>query len=150
MLISDLLHDGATPALEAMVRFAAARQRMIAHNIANISTPNFRQSDADPAQFQAQLRRAIETRRRAGGSGGAGAGLRLGTDGPARQGPDGTLTLVPSRSRESRNILFHDRNNRGIEQLMADQAENLAVFRVASDLLRSRHETLRAAIAERV
>lgn len=150
MLISDLLHDGATPALEAMVRFAAARQRMIAHNIANISTPNFRQSDADPAQFQAQLRRAIETRRRAGGSGGGGGALRLGTDGPARQGPDGTLTLVPSRSRESRNILFHDRNNRGIEQLMADQAENLAVFRVASDLLRSRHETLRAAIAERV
>jgi flagellar basal body rod protein FlgB len=153
MLISDLLHDGATPALEAMVRFAAARQRMIAHNIANISTPNFRQSDADPAQFQAQLRRAIETRRRAGGSGGSMGGegaLRLGTDGPARQGPDGTLTLVPSRSRESRNILFHDRNNRGIEQLMADQAENLAVFRVASDLLRSRHETLRAAIAERV
>lgn len=146
MLISDLLNDGATPALEAMVRFSAGRQRLIAHNIANISTPNFQQQDVSPTEFQAQLRRAIEGWRDKGRAG----PLRLENSGQVEQLDDGSLVLTPDINGGSRNILFHDRNNRNIEQLMADQAENLAVFRVASDLLRSRHETLRAAIAERV
>ncbi len=147
MLISDLIHDGATPTLEAMVRFAGSRQRMIAHNIANISTPNFQQVEVDPASFQRSLAEAVERRRHSTGSTGP---LQFRSTDQIRQERDGSLTLTPLAQKPSRNILFHDRNNRGIEELMADQAENVAAFRVASDLLKSRHDLLRMAIAERV
>lgn len=147
MLISDLIHDGASPTLEAMVRFAGARQRMIAHNIANISTPNFQQTEVDPARFQRSLAEAVERRR---GTTGASGPLEVRPTEQFRQESDGSLTFTPTARDPSRNILFHDRNNRGIEELMADQAENMAAFRVASDLLKSRHDLMRMAIAERV
>lgn len=147
MLISDLMHDGATPTLEAMVRFAGSRQRMIANNIANISTPNFQQTEVDPKKFQQSLADAVARRRTATGTTGP---LEIRHTDQFRQERDGSLTLTPMAQDPSRNILFHDRNNRGIEELMADQAENIAAFRVASDLLKSRHDLLRMAIAERV
>jgi flagellar basal-body rod protein FlgB len=147
MLISDLIHDGATPTLEAMVRFAGARQRMIANNIANISTPNYQQTEVNPLTFQRSLSEAVERRR--GERGGTGP-LQIRDTDQFRQERDGSLTLTPLAQKPSRNILFHDRNNRGIEELMADQAENMAAFRVASDLLKSRHDLMRMAIAERV
>lgn len=147
MLIGDLIHDGATPTLEAMVRFAGARQRMIAHNIANISTPNFQQSEVDPVRFQRALAEAVDRRRGATGTSGP---IEIRRTDEIRQEADGSLTLSPQAQNPSRNILFHDRNNRGIEELLADQAENMAAFRVASDLLKSRHDLLRMAIAERV
>ncbi len=147
MSITDLTNDGAIPTLEAMVRFAGARQRTIAHNIANISTPNFQQTEVDPVRFQRSLAEAIERRRTSTGASGP---LEIRPTEQFRQEPDGSLTLTPIAQRSSRNILFHDRNNRGIEELMADQAENMAVFRVASDLLKTRHDLLRVAIAERV
>ncbi len=147
MLISDLIHDGATPTLEAMVRFTGARQRMIAHNIANISTPDFQQTDVDPGAFQRALADAVDRRRATTGTTGP---LEIRETPQIRQNADGSLTLTPRAQDPSRNILFHDRNNRGVEELMADQAENLAAFRVASDLLKSRHDLMRMAIAERV
>lgn len=147
MLISELINDGATPTLEAMVRFAGARQRMIAHNVANISTPNFQQTEVDPIRFQRSLAEAVERRRSAGGNTGP---LHIRANDEIRQEPDDSLILTPKSQNPSRNILFHDRNNRGIEELMADQAENMAAFRVASDLLKSRHDLMRMAIGERV
>jgi flagellar basal-body rod protein FlgB len=147
MLICDLIHDGATPTLEAMVRFAGARQRMIAHNVANISTPNFQQQDVEPAAFQRSLSEAVDRRRASTGMTGP---LEIRHTEQIRQEADGSLTLTPLAQSPSRNILYHDRNNRGIEELMADQAENIAAFRVASDLLKSRHDLMRMAIAERV
>ena len=149
MRIGDLINDGAMPALEAMVRFAGGRQRLIAHNISNISTPNFQQVDADPAKFQQSLGRAVD-RRRKSGMAGEGLSIENRAGSGVRQNQDGSLTLDALARKPSRNILFHDRNNRGIEELMSDQAENLAVFRVASDLLKSRHDLLRMAIGERV
>lgn len=147
MLISDLINDGATPTLEAMVRFAGARQRTIANNIANISTPNFQMTEVDPIKFQRSLAEAVERRRSATGTSGP---LEIRSTDEIRQERDGSITLTPLAQKPSRNILYHDRNNRGIEELMADQAENMAAFRVASDLLKSRHDLLRMAIAERV
>jgi flagellar basal-body rod protein FlgB len=147
MLIRDFIHDGASPTLEAMVRFAGSRQRVIANNIANISTPNYQQTEVDPLRFQRSLAQAVDRRRSAANATGP---LEIRPTEQFRQESDGSLTFTPTAQDPSRNILFHDRNNRGVEELMADQAENMAVFRLASDLLKSRHDLLRMAIAERV
>jgi flagellar basal-body rod protein FlgB len=144
VFISDVLNSGALPSLEATLRFAGERHRLIAHNIANLNTPNFRPVDVSPQGFQRALAQAIEERR-SGQSGGGELSLESREISVAA---DGQLTLNPGTS--SGNILFHDRNNRDLERLMQDHAENAGVYRMAADLLRSRLSQLREAIGERV
>lgn len=140
-MLGEMLNEGAVPVLEASMRFAAQRQRLLAHNIANLSTPDFRPMDVSPAEFQRALARALDDRR---GSDGA---LELNSR-QIRTEAGGGLRLTPASP--SGNILFHDRNNRDLERMMADLAENTAAFRLASDLLRSRMEMTRSALAQRV
>lgn len=145
MFIQELTNSGAIPSLELMARFAGARQRVIAHNVANLDTPDFRPLDVSPREFQKALGKAIEARRAATGENGPLA--FKGTD-QVKLGADGGLTLLPGTP--SGNILFHDRNNRDVESLMAQQAENVGVFRTSIELLRSRYGILQSAISERV
>lgn len=144
IMIDQVTNAGAVPALEALVRFSGQRQRLIAHNIANISTPNYRQRDVSVAGFQKALGEAIEQRR--GRSGGMHGELRLRGTREIRQGADGSLTLTPSEG--GPGVLFHDRNNRSLEHLMQSLAENAGVFRTASDLLRSQTNLIKTAIRE--
>ncbi len=145
MLIDELSNSGAIPTLETMVRFSGARQRIIAHNIANLDTPDFRPSDVSPTEFQKALGKAVDARRQSTGE--AGTLPFHGTD-QVKVAADGTMMFTPSTS--SGNILFHDRNNRDLEGLMAQQAENVGVFRTSIELLRSRYGIVQAAISERV
>lgn len=141
MLLTGLTSADGMATLEASMRFAAQRQRLIAHNIANLTTPDFRQVDADPRAFQRSLGEAVERDR-------AGRGFVLAQTREMAVGPDGALTLTPRKP--SGNILAHDRNNRDLEGLMKDLAENALAFRVSADLMRGRMELLRTAISQRV
>lgn len=143
-MIGSVTSSGALPALEKLVRFSAQRQQLIAHNIANISTPDFRQQDVSVSGFQESLRRAVQERR--GRTGGMQGELRLAKTREVMEKADGRLELTP-RTPDG-GILFHDRNNRDIERLMQDLAENAGVFRVATDLLKNQMDQLRAAIRE--
>ncbi len=145
-MIQSISTAGAIPALEMTLQFAGARQRVIAHNIANFDTPNFRPKDADPRDFQRVLGEAIEGRRAR--NGGVSGALDWQESSQIKRGPSGSLRLNPEA--DSGNILFHDRNNRDLERTMQDLVENAGVYRVASDLLRNRFQIIQAAIAERV
>jgi flagellar basal-body rod protein FlgB len=150
-MIGELTGGGAMPALELTMRFAGARHRLIAHNIANISTPDFRPTDVSVTDFQRVLGEAIDRRR--AGDGRAGAGSAAGDlmwkeTRELRRGTSGGLELRPATP--SSGVLYHDRNNRDTERLMQDLVENATVFRVASDLLKSRYQMLNTAIGERV
>lgn len=144
MSLAGLTDWGATPTLEAMIRFAGERQRLIAHNIANINTPNFNQLDLSPTQFQQQLSEAVDKRRKTADS----EPLELEDTGEVTPGPGGSMSFNPSTPRGG--ILRHDRNNSDLERLMQDQAENLMVYRQALDLLKSRSDLMRSALAQRV
>jgi flagellar basal body rod protein FlgB len=63
------------------------------------------------------------------------------------KGPRGFSTLNPRT--DGQGILYHDRNNRDMERLMQNLAENGLQFRFATDVLRQQGELLRAAIAQR-
>jgi flagellar basal-body rod protein FlgB len=142
MLIDGLVNSGATPVLEMSIKYAAQRQTLLAHNIANIETPDFRPMDVAPAEFQRVLSQAVQERRKRGGG-----ALNWEESKQLRHDAQGSLKLVPKTP--SGNILFHDRNNRDVERLMQDLAENTSAFRLASDLLRSRMELTRLAISQR-
>jgi flagellar basal-body rod protein FlgB len=148
MLISDLFNAGAAPSLEHLIRFSGQRQRIIAHNIANISTPDFRPMDLSVADFQKNLKEAIDRRRtRTGGEQG-----RLDwqeTEELQRNGDSPSAGFRANPQTPMKGVLFHDRNNRDPERLMQSAAENVAAFRMATDLLRKHNETIRAAISQR-
>lgn len=155
MSIRDLTNAGAIPALEAAVRFSAQRQALIAHNIANFSTPDFIPLDVSVKDFQQNLREAVEARRRGEGvGGGASMGpLPLASTEEVTverncEGEPTALRLLPRTP--GPGILFRDRNNRDMERTLQDLVENATMFRVASDLLRNRYDMLRVAISERV
>lgn len=146
MLIDSFLNVDAFPALERSMQFAARRQDIIAHNISNISTPNFQQADVSVGAFQASLRDAIDQRR--AHSGGVTGELDLKPTREVSFTPTGALALTPTTF--GQGVLFHDRNNRDLERLMQDLVENLTAYRVAGDLLRNRMQTLRSAINGRL
>lgn len=143
-MIRDLGNSGAMPVLEQLLRFTGARQRLIASNIANLDTPDYRPLDVSPRSFQAALREAVETRRRNGPD----APLQLPRTGEVEQLPDGHLVVRPGTP--SPNVLYHDRNNRDFETMVQQLAENGMAFRLATDLLRRENDVLRTAISQRV
>lgn len=145
-MIADLAHAGATPVLEQMMRFTAQRQRLLAHNVANIDTPDFVPLDVSPRSFQAALRDAVKSRRASGRL--DGGDVSTFTTREIERTASGDLRLRPGTA--SGNVLYHDRNNRDFEGLMQDLAENGMAFRVASDLLRREMDVLRVAISQRV
>lgn len=146
-MIDGIVNSGAMPALELAIGYASARQKLLAHNIANLSTPDFVQKDVDPGAFQQFLRSAVQERReRAGTAGGLQGELRLPGSREIEVGSEG-ITL---HARENRGgVMFHDRNNRDLERLMQDMAENASAYRVAIDLMRSQTEIMKAAISQR-
>ncbi|MBX3379197.1 MAG: hypothetical protein KF805_03820 [Phycisphaeraceae bacterium] len=148
-MLTDLTNSGAIPTLSAALRFAGERQKLIAHNIANIETPNFLQQNVSVADFRRTLSEAVENRRRQ--TGGESGPLNFGNSGSIQVGTDGTVTLRPERSTDSSQggVLFHDKNNRDLERLMQDSVENAAFYRMSVDLLRTRFDLIKSAIAQR-
>ncbi len=144
-MLGELSNSGALPALEEMVKFTAARHKLITHNIANLQTPNFRAMDVSVASFQEALEDAVRERRDS--TGGETGGLTVKTD-EVELSPHGDIKLNPRT--HSRGALGHDRNDADLESLMKDLAENQLAYRVASDLIRQQQGTLRTAISGRV
>ena len=144
MFLNDVINSGAIQTLELSARFASHRQRFIAHNIANLDTPNFVQADASVSGFQRALARAIDEKRSRNDPGGA---LHWRESGELKRNEHGLLSVRPTTP--ASGVLFHDRNNRDLDQLMAQQAENVADFRLTTDLLRNQFELIRSAIGQR-
>lgn len=146
-MFGELNNSGSTPALEAAMRFAAQRQRLIVHNIANIDTPNFINKDVSVQGFQATLREAIDRRRELNGGQSGPIDLSGNSEIQPANNASGDFTLNPESTRGG--IMYHDRNNRDTERMMQDLVENATAFRIASDLLKGRYDLIKTAISER-
>jgi flagellar basal-body rod protein FlgB len=132
MFIEGLVNQGNIPLLERMLEFTAARHRLIAENVVNISTPGHQQKDLSAEKFQQVLRDRLARRSRGPMGARAFDDIRLEVDRP------------------SGGILFHDGANRSAEQLMSDQARNAMMHNLAVELLRRQYEQLKSALRERV
>ncbi len=129
-----------------MMSFAAQRQKLIAHNIANFETPNFQPVDVSPQTFQSALSDAIEERRAI--NGGTHGAVRVGRNAEFEQGANESLLLRPRTP--IAGVLGHDRNSSDLEATLQSLVENAATFRVAADLYRARTGVMKKAIGERV
>ncbi len=144
-MIDGLVNADSIPVLEAAMKFAARRQALIQHNIANLSTPEFQGVDVSPEKFHKALGEAVERRRKETGPGRGDLKFE-GTD-EVKVLKGGAFELKPGT--KTGNILFHDRNDRDLERSMQALAENVAAFRVATEFFRGRIDMLNSAIRER-
>jgi flagellar basal-body rod protein FlgB len=144
MLIQDLENSGALPVLGQMLQFASQRQKLLANNIANMETPDYRPMGVSVRDFQKSLAKAVEKRRDQ--TGGLQGDLPLEDTREVTQ-TGGTLTLHPRTP--SGNILYHDRNNRDLERMMQDLAENSLNYKATVDFMRRENDLLRSAITQR-
>ncbi len=132
MFIDRLMNQTNAPLIERVLQFAAARQGLIAQNIANVDTPGYRQRDLSQAKFTALLRERAASR--------------------ADAAP-GTVTfddIATDIENPQAGILFHDQNNRSMEQLAADQAKNGLLYTMAIEILRKQFAQMDMALKERV
>ena len=144
-MIDGVVNSDAIPVLERLLQFAGTRHRLITHNIANLSTPDFRPVDLSVERFQVALGEAIDERRSRRGN--AGGDLVTGASTGSTLDP---LKDAFEPRPNGENILFHDRNDRNLESIMQDLVENYSVFRMAAEFTRSRFELINSAIRERI
>lgn len=132
MFIDRLINEGNAPVIEASVRFAAARHRLLAEDIANVDTPGYTQKDLSLENFQQMLGQRLEDRDH------ADAGTTRFDD------------IAGSEDNSAGGILFHDQNNRSMEQLMSDSAKNALFHNMMVEMLRKQFETMEMALKDRL
>jgi flagellar basal-body rod protein FlgB len=130
MLIEGLMNRGNGALLEQVVNFASQRHKLILENIANVDTPDYQQKDLSVERFNSMLRERVDQRRRTGMA--SFEDMRSDVENPVR------------------GILFHDRNNRSMEQLATDMAKNAMMHNLAIELLRKQFQQMEMALKERV
>ncbi|MDF1745212.1 MAG: flagellar basal body protein [Gimesia sp.] len=59
-MLDQILNSQSLPLLEKMAAFAERRQEVLAGNIANIDTPEYKMRDLPVNDFQVALREAIQ------------------------------------------------------------------------------------------
>ena len=132
MFVSKMLNQDSQPVLEQMLQFTAARHKVLAENIANIDTPNYRQKDLSVERFQQVMRERLDKRESA---------------------PVGSVSFDDVNgelTNPNDGILFHDGNNRSAEQLMSEFAKNALMHNMAVEMLRKQYSMMEMALKERV
>jgi flagellar basal-body rod protein FlgB len=130
MYLDRLMNQGAVPVLEQFAQFTDTRQSVLGEDIANVDTPNYVQKDMSLEQFQQVLRQRVEQEDSAA---------------PGSVSFDNISTDIQN---PANGILFHDGNNRSMEQLMSDQAKNALMHNLAIELLKNQYSQLETAIRE--
>jgi flagellar basal-body rod protein FlgB len=143
LFLTEIANSGAIPMLEKTLAFTEARNRMLATNIANITTPNYRAKQLDVNAFQATLREAAAQRAARGGE------FQMDSTNEFHVDETGSLRVTPSEE-PVENVLFQDGTNARIERQMADLAENTMMNQVANELLKGKFATLEKAIRGRL
>lgn len=122
------------PALEQTLTFAERRHELLAGNVANFDTPDYRARDLDIGDFQNALAESIDASRQ-----------------PAAQAVSPTTRDdIYSGPREAtEQVIFHDGSDVSMEHQVTELAKNQHLHSLAITTMRSQFALLRAAIAER-
>src|SRR3712207_934957 len=108
--------------LRQLAVFGERRQQVLAENVANIDTPNYKTRDLDLDGFRSALRDAVLAAESPGHAAGAPAD------------PFAADLFVP-RAAAPPNVTFHDANNRSVEREMTELTKNLLMQNFAVELM---------------
>ena len=122
------------PALEQTMAFAQRRHELLAGNVANIDTPDYRARDLNVGDLQNSLAESIRRADQA-----ATEGIEPTTRDDIYSGPRAA----------TEQVVFHDGSDVSIERQVTALAKNQHLHSLAVTTMRSQFALLRAAITER-
>lgn len=167
-MIDQLLNSTSIPLLEKMAMFTERRQNVLAGNIANLDTDNYRMQDLPTADFQHALRAAIQRRNAPGfqqsmnqatpysesSMGQASFMPKLETAQiPAMtESIDDLFThdLFQAEEADPDNVIFRDGNNRSVETEMMKMTKNSMMHQFAVEMMSIQMRMLESVVRERV
>jgi len=138
----DLLFENTSlPVLEQVMAFSELRQQVLAHNVANINTPGFRQTDLPVGQFTEALDEAIRRR-----DGETPHRFKVRSTRDIEFGP-----RLKARSRPINGLMnYYDGSDRSIDHLQNEMLKNAIWHEAAAKLFAHQAEQLETAIRERL
>ena len=145
MLFENLINRGALPVLQQVMSFTEARQVVLANNVSNLDTVDFKMQDLPADEFFSALDKAIKNRS------GRGAGAELEMKNTKNLNWDSQNRLKAGKvDVADSNILFHDNNNRFVEKQMTQMSKNAMLHNIATELLRGQYGKLSMAISGKI
>lgn len=132
------------PALQQTVMFTEKRHELLASNIANLDTPDYRARDLPVDRFQSALAESIEQSKRP--SPGHLSGSR--NSGPFGESLERDDIAVGPRGAMD-PIVFHDGSDVSMERQVTEISKNQGLHNLAIATMRNQFAMLRAAITER-
>lgn len=165
-----MFNSTSLPALEQTAIFTQRRHELLAGNLANLDTPDYRAKDLQVSEFQAALADSIEAARNPSPgyapptltTPSSPHGLPMATSGPLRSSAKGDFaTLAKALSPGDRDdfaagprqamepIVLHDGSDVSLERQVTNIAKNQSLHNLAIATMRSQFGLLRAAITER-
>jgi len=146
MYFKAMFDQGTIPVLEKIISFTEARHSVIANNIANVDTPNYRRRDLPIGEFQNALAKSIEHRRATNPR----KFNSFDTDNVAANELGGVTAKVLTAPPSPLDILRHDNNNVSIDREMSELAKNTLLHNGMVQILTSEFQMLQTAISERI
>jgi len=146
-MLQSLLDSSTMPLLEKLAIFGERRQSVLAGNISNIDTPNYKSRDLPVEEFQEALKSAIQARNQASSPG--TQSLSAQTSRPSIEELFPRELFVASEITPS-NITFQDGNNRSVEKVNMDLIKNLMMQTFAVEVMHAQMNQLQTVISERL
>ncbi|MFQ5734526.1 MAG: flagellar basal body rod protein FlgB [Planctomycetaceae bacterium] len=142
-MVESLLSNPAMNLLERVAAFGERRHEVLAGNIANIETPNYRMRDLPVEQFHKALREAVQRHRAARTESASQSETAADVD------DDFSSDLLQAAPAEPQNITFQDANNRSLELQVMEMTKNSMMQSFALELIRFQLNSLQSVISER-
>jgi len=133
-----LFESTTIPVLQEVIGFAQARHEVLVGNVANANTPGFRVRDLSVDTFQQRLREAIDAQHETG---------KTLSPGEISQREVASMQQVRDTTR---NILYHDGTDLGMEQQVLEISKNQYMHNMAISIMSTQFRMLQTAISERV
>lgn len=131
----NVLQNKTITALEQTISFAQRRHELLAGNIANLDTPEYRARDLDEGDFQNALRETLDSTSPRD----LVSSARPGTRDDRLSGPRNAMEQV----------VFHDGSDVSLESQVTEMSKNKHLHNLAITTMRSQFSLMRAAITER-
>ncbi len=153
-MLEQMLNSKSLPLLEKMAAFAERRQEVLAGNIANIDTPEYKMRDLPVNDFQQALREAVQLK---DGNSPSTGQVSLGM--PATVSGRQTLetqleslfprSLFQAQEASPQNLTFQDANNRSMESQVMQMTKNSLMQQFAVEVMMAQMNQLMTVISER-
>jgi flagellar basal-body rod protein FlgB len=145
-MIESLFNSSTIPMLAKAAAFAERRHEVLAGNVANISTPDYRTRDLPVAEFRAALEEAVARKRPVDSSGKPAWSFSAGTSAAGEIFPK---ALFDALEAPPKTITFQDGNNRSVEKEVMEITKNSIMQTIAIELMNVQLNRLQAVISER-